>query len=82
MPEEPKIPSDALKNPITWEHAKLQWLAECENAERMSKRINLLLTGLIALFGLGFFKVEWFRSANDSPAISSEGAAVVVKVLV
>ena len=47
------------------EQAKVAWDAERENAERINSRKGLLVTTLAILIGLGFFKVEWVRRANE-----------------
>lgn len=60
----PKMNLDALV-----EHADRCWKAECENAERLAARIRLMLSGLIALFGVGLFKIEWTRSNDVAPSM-------------
>src|ERR1051325_9244215 len=47
------------------DHAVRCWDAERENANRLSSRGTLVLSALAALFGLGLFRIDWFRGAAD-----------------
>lgn len=40
-------------------HADRCWKAECENAARIESRMKLTAGAIMALLGLGFFKVDW-----------------------
>lgn len=79
MPNEPLLPKELVDNATPWEYAKLKWQAECENAERLSKRINLLMTALVALFGLGIFKIEWLRPSGVDSRIEPDWVAWLIK---
>ena len=51
------------------DHAVRCWDAERENAARLSARGTLMLSAVAALFGLGLFRIEWFRGVNDQDRI-------------
>ena len=40
-------------------HMERCWKAMCDNAERLNRKVSLLVSALAILFGLGFFKIEW-----------------------
>lgn len=63
------------------EHAVRCWDAERENAERLSRRQHLLLSGVAAVFGLGLYRIEWHRAASAAVVISSPGVVVVIKAI-
>lgn len=61
------------------DHAVRLWDAERENAQRLTGRQTLILTAIGALFGLGLFRIEWYRGPNDKPRIASPVAAIVIR---
>jgi hypothetical protein len=63
------------------EHAVRCWDSERENANRLSSRGTLLLSALAALFGLGLFRIDWFRGEKDVSRISSLTAIWAIKIL-
>lgn len=62
------------------DHADRLWRAECDNAERAISRSDKMTTGLVALVGLGLFRIEWYRSSADVPTMMPT-AALAVKIL-
>jgi hypothetical protein len=67
--------------PVLIEHAVRMWDAERENSNRLSGRATLLMTALAALFGLGLYRIEWFRGKDDIPRVAPPAAAFVIKCL-
>jgi hypothetical protein len=63
------------------DHARRMWDAESENASRLSQRVNLSLTVIAALFGLGLFKIEWYRRESDVLRVETSWVLWVVKGL-
>jgi hypothetical protein len=63
------------------DHAVRCWQAECENAARLSARATLFLSAMAALFGLGLYRIEWFRSINDRSRMRWEWSIWSVKCL-
>lgn len=41
------------------DHMVRCWDAECENAERLARKVTTIISALALLFGLGLFKIEW-----------------------
>lgn len=70
-----------FENDCLLQHADRCWRAETENAARLSSRISFLFSGLVALFGLGLFKIEWFGRAEDVVRIESPVAMWSIKLL-
>ena len=52
------------------DQAVRRWDAERENAVRLAARVNLLYSVVVALFGLGLFKIDWFRGGSDVVRVS------------
>ena len=67
-------------DPLLVKHAERCWNAERENAERLGRRLNLVLSAAAALFGLGLFRIEWFRS-QDEISVLPPRVAVLIKLL-
>src|ERR1700722_11403237 len=68
--------------PILVEHAVRCWDAERENASRLSSRGTLLLSALAALFGLGLFRIDWYRGEHDVSRVPWTWAAWAIKILI
>lgn len=47
------------------EHAVRMWDAEVENARRHAARTNIYASLMIALFGLGLFKIDWMHRQDE-----------------
>lgn len=63
------------------DHAVRMWQAETQNAERFSRRVALLFSIIVALFGLGLFKVEWYRNPDEMPSINYPWAECAIRSL-
>jgi hypothetical protein len=64
------------------DHAVRCWDAERENSNRLSSRGTLLLSALAALFGLGLFRIDWFRGEKDVARVTSAAAVWAIKIFV
>lgn len=73
-----RLPEDAITDAAI-EHADRWWRAECENANRLAGQVNFMLTGLVALVGLGLFRIEWRRREDDVSMISPVWAIIVIR---
>lgn len=62
-------------------HMAKCWDAMCENAERLTKKVNLLVSVLVLLFGLGLFKLEWTVDPKHISRIDPGWCAYAVKGL-
>jgi hypothetical protein len=62
-------------------HTVRCWQAECENAERLSRKIGLLVSVLAILFGLGLYKIEWTYDPRHFSRIQPEIVLWIVKTL-
>ena len=62
-------------------HAERYWDAERENAARLTTRAGVTMTALGALFGLGLYRIEWFRGYRDVLRTESICAAMSVKFM-
>jgi len=63
------------------EHADRMWEAESEVARRHVQRSNLLFSVMAALFGLGLFKIEWSRRADEVARISNHCMECGIRLL-
>jgi len=63
------------------DHAVRCWDSERENANRLSSRATLLLSALAALFGLGLFRIDWFRGEKDVCRVESAAIVWTIKGL-
>lgn len=61
------------------QHVIRVWAAEVENAERLSKKVNGLVSALALLFGLGLFKLDWTMGAGDVARIRLVWSVYIVK---
>lgn len=59
------------------DHADRFWRAECHNAERAVSRSDKMTTGLVALVGLGLFRIEWYHRPTDIPTMMPTAAHAV-----
>jgi hypothetical protein len=66
---------------ILVDHAVRCWGSERENANRLSSRSTLLLSALAALFGLGLFRIDWFRGEKDISRVNASWAVWAIKIL-
>ncbi len=66
-------------DPALVEHAVRCWEAERENAARLANRVALVLSVVAALFGLGLFRLEWFRRADEVPRLHPEWSYWLLK---
>lgn len=71
MPQESN--PNAAVNELMIEHAERLWKAESENAVRLSAKISYFTSFLVALFGLGLFKIEWYRPENSVARVADVG---------
>ena len=62
------------------EHAERYWQAQCDNATRLTLRGNLTMAALGAMFGLGLYRIEWFRGFRDQLRFECAWAAYGVKI--
>lgn len=64
-------------------HARFLWAAEEENARRLSRRVNLLLSFVVGLLGLGLLNIVGLpgRSLQDSHAVKLLVALGMVHLL-
>lgn len=53
-------------------HMDRCWKANCENAERLNKKIGLLVSALAVLFGLGLYRIEWLVDAKQVSRVQPE----------
>lgn len=79
--DDPKVERSIFDDDTLIEHAERMWEAEVENARRLSQRVNLLFSVMAALFGLGLFKIEWYRKADEISRINSVWAECLVRTL-
>jgi hypothetical protein len=63
------------------EHAVRCWTAECQNADRLTHRMQLGATIAGLLIGIGFFKVEWFYRDGDEARVYWSFMAWIIKFL-
>lgn len=82
-PEENSSEADKIifGNDSLIDHAVRCWEAETVNAARLSSRITQLFSGLVALFGLGLFKIEWLRRSDDVARVADPVAAAWIRWL-
>lgn len=64
------------------DHADRFWQAECANSDRAVSKSNKITTGLVALFGLGLFQIEWYRSPTDVPTMMPSAGLAVTMLLI
>lgn len=72
-------------SPITVElieHAQRCWQAEVENSERLSRKSRSLFTVVVALAGLGLFRIEWAMGAEQASRVSPDYMVYFVKFLI
>ena len=53
------------------DHNVRVWAAEVENADRLSQKSSVLVSGLGLLFGLGLFKLDWTMGKQEVSRIHS-----------
>lgn len=59
-------------------HFTLLWESERENAERLSRRSELVGGAIIALLGLGFFSVNWLYEVPSASLLAMPALTVVL----
>lgn len=75
----PGLPKDFLDSDRLIEHAKDCWDAEQINAERLANRVKTMITAVVAIFGLGLFKLQWFISSSSIVAVQSPRMATGIR---
>lgn len=59
--------SGKTHNDTLVEHGDRLWNAECENATRIAAKIQLLIGGVVAALGFGFFGIQWLFETPSAP---------------
>lgn len=67
LPHVQNQPRDSVE--VLIEHANRMWLAECENASRIAQRSQVVAGGIIALFGLGLYSIDWLYETPSSQMV-------------
>lgn len=61
-------------------HADRCWKAECENAARIESRMKLTAGAIMALLGLGFFKVDWLYDPKHESRLHWIAVVIVMRI--
>src|SRR5687768_3704621 len=56
------------------------WDAERENAERLAKKVNVIVSVLALLFGFGLFKIEWTYDPDHLSRVESVVTIWLIKI--
>jgi hypothetical protein len=64
-----------------WEHWHLLWQDQTDYARSLHERRRTYSIGLVAAAGLGVFKLDIYRPADSTPALSSFQGGVIVTLL-
>ncbi|QDU70276.1 hypothetical protein [Mucisphaera calidilacus] len=76
------VPVEPLNSDrVLIDHAVRCWEAEQVNAERINGRKRFLAAGLMAVLGLGLYRLEWFYDPEMIPRVGNPWLQLIIKAL-